>query len=659
MYAMKCLDKKRIKMKQGESLALNERMMLSSVSSEDGSPFIVCMSYAFHTADKLCFILDLMNGGDLHYHLSQHGIFTEKEVKFYAAEVILGLEHMHSRFIVYRDLKPANILLDEHGHVRISDLGLACDFSKKKPHASVGTHGYMAPEVLAKGVAYDSSADWFSFGCMLYKLLKGHSPFRQHKTKDKHEIDKMTMTMAIELPDSMTNDIRNLLDGLLARDVERRFGCQGRGADEIKEHSYFRDIDWKQVNLLKYPPPLVPPRGEVNAADAFDIGNFDEDDTKGIKLSEADQEIYKDFAITISERWQHEIVETVFDSVNTETDKIELKRRAKMKTIFFDDEKGSDLILQGQLKKNTGTFGLSWQARYAKLYPNRLELYYENKEKDPEVYTMERIETIESKEVKGQKTISIHLRNGNEPRLILSPQDLISYGEWYACLLATLKAYYKKFEPKITYSFQATKKSNLINSSLTTTTTTTKTHLKQPQIKSRTSFSTMDDFLNRLKEKNPNIINILNNHHHHHNNNHDISPNNVNNNDLTFPNLNLKCTKSQKENTEAAATVNEASSMSPITNSCLKALLNKQSQFKLTNETASNLAVAAMNLTNAARISLDNASSNTTDAAAATADATGANISLNLSHRKPTTTVTNKYSFKNNLKSHFQFNKNV
>lgn len=102
---------------------------------------------------------------------------------------------MHRRFIVYRDLKPANILLDENGHVRISDLGLACDYSKKKPHASVGTHGYMAPEVLSKGTPYDASADWFSFGCMLYKLLKGHSPFRQHKTKDKHEIDRMTLTM--------------------------------------------------------------------------------------------------------------------------------------------------------------------------------------------------------------------------------------------------------------------------------------------------------------------------------------------------------------------------------------------------------------------------------------------------------------------------------
>lgn len=178
MYAMKCLDKKRIKMKQGETLAINECLMLNVVSTGEDCPFIVCMTYAFHTTDKLCFILDLMNGGDLHYHLSQHGVFSEQDMRFYATEVILGLEHMHKRFIVYRDLKPgkssdyisiiyvciklirslrlliANILLDEHGHVKISDLGLACDFSKKKPSASVGTHGYMAPEILRRKLSF-------------------------------------------------------------------------------------------------------------------------------------------------------------------------------------------------------------------------------------------------------------------------------------------------------------------------------------------------------------------------------------------------------------------------------------------------------------------------------------------------------------------------
>ncbi|KAF3848525.1 hypothetical protein F7725_015022 [Dissostichus mawsoni] len=212
-----CLDKKRIKMKQGETLALNERIMLSLVSTGD-CPFIVCMTYAFHTPDKLCFILDLMNGGDLHYHLSQHGVFR--------------------------------------------------------------THGYMAPEVLQKGTAYDSSADWFSLGCMLFKLLRGHSPFRQHKTKDKHEIDRMTLTM-------------------------------------VKEHQFFKGIDWQQVYLQKVIlPSSNPSPGEVNAADAFDIGSFDEEDTKGIKLLDSDQELYKNFPLVISERWQQEVAETVYEAQN-------------------------------------------------------------------------------------------------------------------------------------------------------------------------------------------------------------------------------------------------------------------------------------------------------------------------------------------------------
>ncbi|XP_045036572.1 G protein-coupled receptor kinase 1 isoform X2 [Daphnia magna] len=429
MYAMKCLDKKRIKMKQGETLALNERIMLSLVSTGADCPFIVCMTYAFHTPDKLCFVLDLMNGGDLHYHLSQHGVFNEQEMRFYAAEVILGLEHMHRRFIVYRDLKPANILLDEHGHVRISDLGLACDFSKKKPHASVGTHGYMAPEVLSKGTAYDSSADWFSFGCMLYKLLKGHSPFRQHKTKDKHEIDRMTLTMNVELPDNFSNELRTLLEGLLHRDVDKRLGCRGRGAEEVKSHPFFLGVDWQQVYMQKYPPPLVPPRGEVNAADAFDIGSFDEEDTKGYKLTEKDQELYQNFPLVISERWQAEVSDTVFETINQEADKAEAKKKSKHRK-FDLDEKDSDCILHGYIKKLGGPFASAWQTRYARLYPNRLELHYESSSTKPELVLMDHVEEINSEltTFKGEQSILLRTKEGG--RVVLTNQDEIGLKEW-------------------------------------------------------------------------------------------------------------------------------------------------------------------------------------------------------------------------------------
>ncbi|CAB3989276.1 Beta-adrenergic receptor kinase 2 [Paramuricea clavata] len=424
MYAMKCLDKKRIKLKQGETLALNERIMLSHVNS----PFIVCMTYAFHTADKLCFVLDLMNGGDLHYHLSQHGVFKEDEVQFYACEIVLGLQHMHSKCICYRDLKPANILLDEHGHVRISDLGLACDFSKKKPHASVGTHGYMAPEVLKKGVAYDSSADWFSLGCMLYKLLVGHSPFRQHKIKDKHEIDRLTLTMDVEYPDHFSSDMKSLLRGLLQRDVYRRLGCKARGADEVKDHDFFKNTDWLTVELLKLKPPLVPPRGEVNAADAFDIGSFDEDDVKGIKLSDSDQEIYTAFNHVNSERWQQEIAETVFEVVNQENDKLDQKRKSKLANINgHESAEGSDRILEGYLYRMGGPFLPGWQKKYFLLYPNRIEWRGEQ-QNATNLLCWEDVTSLDETNVKGFKCVRIVTTDTKEH--LLRAESQTEYNEW-------------------------------------------------------------------------------------------------------------------------------------------------------------------------------------------------------------------------------------
>ena len=152
----------------------------------------------------------------------------------------------------------------------------------------------------------------------------------------------------------------------------------------MRDHPFFAGIDWQLVYLQKYPPPLIPPRGEVNAADAFDIGSFDEEDTKGIKLTDMDQELYKHFPVVISERWQQEIAETVFDAINVETDKIEMKKKAKLKN-KFEDERDSDCALHGYIKKLGGPFASAWQTHYAKLYPNRLELHSESASSKPEV----------------------------------------------------------------------------------------------------------------------------------------------------------------------------------------------------------------------------------------------------------------------------------
>lgn len=113
----------------------------------------------------------------------------------------------------------------------------------------------------------------------------------------------------------------------------------------------------------------MPPRGEVNAADAFDIGSFDEEDTKGIKLTDADQDLYKSFPVVISERWQQEIAETVFETINAETDKVEQKKRAKTKgQKLFDEDKESDCILHGYVKKLGGPFASNWQVRHALIF---------------------------------------------------------------------------------------------------------------------------------------------------------------------------------------------------------------------------------------------------------------------------------------------------
>ncbi|CAG8437601.1 6229_t:CDS:2 [Acaulospora colombiana] len=167
LYALKYINKaKCIKMRAIENI-IQERRLLEEIDY----PLVCNLRYAFQDDDNMFMVLDLMLGGDLRFHLERQGSMKEEVVKFYAAEISLGLAYLHSKKIVHRDLKPDNILLDEKGHAHLTDFNIAVHFNEKKPLTSVaGSMAYMAPEVLSKKGYFDS-VDWWSLGILIYELL--------------------------------------------------------------------------------------------------------------------------------------------------------------------------------------------------------------------------------------------------------------------------------------------------------------------------------------------------------------------------------------------------------------------------------------------------------------------------------------------------------
>ncbi|XP_061597556.1 rhodopsin kinase GRK1 [Cololabis saira] len=311
LYACKKLNKKRLRKRKGFESAMVEKKILARVHSR----FIVSLAYAFQTKTDLCLVMTIMNGGDLRYHIynvdEDNPGFDEPRACYYAAQIIQGMEHLHQKRIIYRDLKPENVLLDNEGHVRISDLGLAVELAddQNKIKGYAGTPGFMAPELL-KGREYDYSVDYFTLGVTLYEFMAAKGPFRSRGEKVENKVVKQrVLNDPVTYPESFSEHARSICEGLLHKEVDKRLGFRNGSCDELRAHPYFSQINWRKLDAGILLPPFVPDSKTVYAKDLDHVGAFST--VKGVQLEDKDNDFFDEFASgNISIPWQEEMIET-------------------------------------------------------------------------------------------------------------------------------------------------------------------------------------------------------------------------------------------------------------------------------------------------------------------------------------------------------------
>lgn len=271
VYAMKVLNKANIVKRKQVEHTRTERSVLGRIVH----PFIVGLNFAFQTPSKLYFVLDYCAGGELFFHLGREHRFSESRARFYAAQITLALEHLHSLNVIYRDLKPENVLLDQNGNVRLTDFGL----SKENIHATdsgaksfCGTPEYLAPEVLNRS-GHGRAVDWWSLGALLYEMLTGLPPFYDsNRNKLFEKIRHGTLEFPAEA--GVSPEAKDLLLRMLDRDPKTRLGCGSGDASDIKTHPFFRSVDWTAMLQLKLTPPWRPP-----LHNSMDTSHFDQEFT--------------------------------------------------------------------------------------------------------------------------------------------------------------------------------------------------------------------------------------------------------------------------------------------------------------------------------------------------------------------------------------------
>ncbi|KAJ3383242.1 cAMP-dependent protein kinase [Entophlyctis sp. JEL0112] len=270
-FAMKMLKKAEVvRLKQVEHIN-SEKQILAEIDF----PFVVNLLSCIDDRN-VYMLLEYVVGGELFSHLRRAGRFSNDMTRFYAAEIVLAIEYLHERDIIYRDLKPENLLLDHFGHIKITDFG----FAKKvndRTWTLCGTPEYLAPEIIqSKG--HGKPVDWWALGILIFEMLAGYPPFFDDNPFGIYE---KILEGKLVFPAHFDVNAKDLIKRLLTADRTKRLGNLKCGSDDIKKHRWFRGVDWNGLLMKGVGAPIVPIVAHPGDARNFEMYPELTDEDKG------------------------------------------------------------------------------------------------------------------------------------------------------------------------------------------------------------------------------------------------------------------------------------------------------------------------------------------------------------------------------------------